>query len=370
MPAVSPRVQALLARRPVLDAHVDAIGFAADLGHDLAERCPGQFDLVRGAEAGLGAWVVVAWPDPAHHLHRSFDRAAEMLAATHDLARRRPDHFRVVGNAAELASARADGVVAGIPGIEGGHAIEEDLAKLEWFHARGLRVMTLVWNNHLSWIRSCQDGAGADVPPGLSPFGREVVRHMNQLGVVVDLSHAGERSFFDALETSTRPVIASHSGCRALHDHPRNLTDAQLRALASRGGVVGIVFHAGFLDADARAEQSRVRASDEWPGEDDGRPPMERFLVQQRLMRERARPVPASRLVEHVLHAIEVAGIDHVGLGSDYDGIEAGPEGMEDCHGYAVLAQLLADVGLSDEDLVKVLGGNMERVFGVVTAES
>lgn len=365
LPEPSPRVRALLARRPVFDAHVDAIGFAADLGHDLGARTPGQFDLVRAAEGGLGAWVVVCWPDPALHLAHSFERAGAMLAAAHALERAHPARFRLVGNGAELDAARSAGAIAGIAGIEGGHALEESLAKLEWFFERGLRVLTLVWNNHLSWVRSCQPGAGADVPAGLSAFGREVVRRMNALGVVVDLSHAGVRSFHDALEESTRPVLASHSGCSALHDHPRNLTDEALRALAQQGGVVGIVFHPGFLDAAARAEEARVRKLPEYVAlEGEG---MARFLGQQHLMRSHAAPLAAARLVEHVEHAVEIAGIDHVGLGSDYDGIERTPVGLEDARGYAVLAELLARRGFGDEDLAKILGGNVERVFRAAT---
>jgi membrane dipeptidase len=367
-PQISPRVRALLARRPVFDSHVDSIGFAADLGHDLARGAPGQFDLERAAEAGLGAWVVVCWPDPAHHLERSFARAAEMFAAAHALAERHPERFRLAGNGAELDSARADGAIAGILGIEGGHALEESLEKLEWFFARGLRCLTLVWNNHLSWIRSCQAGAGAGVPEGLSSFGREVVRRMNALGIVVDLSHAGERAFRDALETSTKPVIASHSGCRALHDHPRNLTDGELRALAAHGGVAGIVFHPGFLDAQARAEEARVRALPEYTGIAETHPAA-RFLAQQRVMRAMAAPLPAGRLVDHVVHAVRIAGIDHVGLGSDYDGVERGPEWLEDARGYSVLAELLARRGFGDEELAKILGGNMERVFRAAIGE-
>lgn len=365
-PPVSPRVRALLTRRPVFDAHVDAIGLATDLDHDLGQLCPGQFDLVRAARGGLGTWVVVCWPDPQHHLARSFARADEMLDAAHALGARHPRRFRLVGNGAELSRAHADGVIAGIAGIEGGHALEGSLAKLEHFFTRGLRVLTLVWNNHLAWIRSCQDGAGAGVPEGLSEFGREVVRRMNTLGVVVDLSHAGEHSFFDALDTSARPVIASHSGCRALHDHPRNLSDDQLRALAGRGGVVGIVFHPVFLDQDARVEQARVRRLAEFVELSEANPAA-RFLAQQRVMRARAEPFAAERLVDHVVHAIHVAGIEHVGLGSDYDGIERGPEWLEDAGGYPVLAELLTKRGFGDEEILMVLGGNMERVFREVT---
>jgi membrane dipeptidase len=367
-PDLSPEVADLIRERPVFDAHADAIARAVDLGDDLGVRSDrGHLDLVRGAEGGLGAWVVVAWVDPDRFLERSFERANAMIDAAHALAERHPDRFRIVRDGAELAAARAGGQTAGILGIEGGHAIEEDLDKLRAFHARGLRVMTLVWNNHLPWIRSCQDGAGPEVPEGLSPFGREVVGAMNELGIVVDLSHAGERSFDDALETTTHPVIASHSGCKALHDHPRNLTDTQLRALAGNGGVVGIVFHPGFLDAEARAEEVRVRrtpAYTELDREDPGR----LFVEQQRVMRATARPMPAARLIDHVVHAVEIAGIDHVGIGSDYDGFERGPEWMEDATGYGVLAELLVRRGFGVGDVRKVLAGNMERVFGEVTA--
>lgn len=337
-----------------------------DLGHDLGERGPGQLDLVRGREGGLGAVVLVCWVDPSFLPDGSFDRAAALLSTAHDLAQRHPERLRLVRDGDELAAARRAGVTAGIPGIEGGHAIEESLDKLRWFHARGLRVLTLVWNNHLTWIRSCQDGAGPEVPAGLSAFGREVVREMNRLGMVVDLSHAGERSFYDALEETSRPVFASHSGCAALHSHPRNLTDDQLRALRDNGGVVGIVFHPGFLDADAQKEEARIRSTDAYralqgPG-DTGL-----YLAQSEHLQTHARPLPAARVADHVVHAVEVAGIDHVGVGSDFDGIQRGPEGLEDASTYGRLAELLLQRGFAAAEVRKVLGGNMERVFSAAT---
>ncbi len=372
-PVWSDGVRELLARRPVFDAHCDAIARAVDLGDDLAERTTsGHFDCVRGAEGGLGAWVVVAWVDPARDLERSFDRASEMFAAAHDLAARRPDRFRIVGNAEELSAAHDARVVAGIPGIEGGHAIEGSIDKLHWFFERGLRVMTLVWNNHLPWIRSCDGGAGADIPIGLSEFGRRVVAELNQLGIVVDLSHAGERSFYDALDATSKPPIASHSGCMALHEHPRNLTDDQLRALAQHDGVAGIVFHPGFLDADARREEMRVRTTNAYTSIDmsGNREQAARgFLEQQRVMQRDARPMPASRLVEHIAHAVDVAGIDHVGIGSDYDGIQRTPQWLESASSYGTLAELLVRRGFTLTDVEKVLGGNMRRVFETVTGK-
>ena len=308
----------------------------------------------------------MSWVDPELHAERPFARAAAMMKAAHDLAARHPELYRLVGNPAEIRAAHADGCVAGILGIEGGHALEGDLDKLHWLFDRGLRVLTLVWNNHLPWIRSCQDGAGPEVPPGLSEFGRQILVELNWLGVVIDLSHAGTVSFYDALEASAEPVIASHSGCHALHDHPRNLTDDQLRHLAQAGGVVGIVFHPGFLDAEARAEEARVRASEAYRGlrNDD---PARLFLEQQAVMQRDAAPLALESVVRHVVHAVEVAGIDHVGLGSDYDGIERTPAGLEDASCYGRLAEALFARGFDRRDVRKVLGGNMQRVFERVT---
>ncbi len=359
----------------VFDAHTDSLQRALDLGHDLGRRGPGHLDLVRAAEGGVFALVLVCWIDPSFLETAGpenpdglgpFQRAHALLREAHLLAERHPHRMVLVGNGRELADSRARGLIAGIPGIEGGHAIEEDLRKLGRFFEGGLRVMTLVWNNHLSWIRSCQPDAGSGIPVGLSQFGREVVREMNRLGIVVDLSHAGERAFLDALETSEKPVIASHSGCHALFDHPRNLTDAQLHALAERDGVVGIVFHPGFLDADAKAEETRVRESAAYLAVRGGTE-TERMLLQSAVMQREARPMPADRLVEHVVHAVEVAGVRHVGIGSDFDGIQRGPDDLEDASRYPVLAQKLAERGFSEDDVRLVMGENMARVFDEVT---
>ena len=356
------RVAALLAREPVFDAHMDALQRAVDLGHDLGQRTPGHFDLVRAREGGLGSVVFVCWVDPDYLPDGARARAEALLEAAHDLARRHGDRLLLVRTGDDLASARDSGRIAGIPGIEGGHAIEQDLGALEAFWERGLRVMTLVWNNHLSWIRSCQAGAGPDVPEGLSEFGRSVVRRMNDLGMVVDLSHAGVRSFYDALETSTHPVMASHSGCHALHDHPRNLNDEQLRALADNDGVVGIVFHPGFLDAGARAEEQRVRESEAYIRA-VGANPTDTFLRQSAVMQREAAPMALERLVDHVEHALEVAGPDHVGLGSDFDGIERGPAGLGDASGYPRLAAAMLARGFDESTVRGVMGGNMRSLF-------
>lgn len=368
-PSDGAELDRLIAEHPLFDAHVDALQRQLDLGHDLGVAGPGQFDLARGRAAGLGAVVLVCWCDPGYiepARGGAFARTRALLEQAHVLARRHSQTVLLAGNGDDVERARAGGRIACIPGIEGGHSIEQSLEKLEWFFERGVRVLTLVWNNHLPWIRSCQDGAGPDVPAGLDAFGRRVVARMNELGMLVDLSHAGERSFYDTLECSSAPVIASHSGCKALHDHPRNLTDAQLRALAARGGVVGIVFHPGFLDAAAREEEARVRASAAYKALGSG-DDTRTFLRQSELMQREARPLSIERALDHVCHAARVAGVEHVGVGSDYDGILRGPQGLEHAGCYANLAAGLLRRGFGAEDARKILGGNMRRAFARAT---
>jgi membrane dipeptidase len=365
-PPPGPLVRALLEERPVFDAHTDSIGRALDLGHDLAVLGPGQLDFERGRRGGLGAVVLACWVDPEAYAPRFHERAVAMVGAVQEVARRAPDRVRQVGNGEALAAARSAGVIAAIAGIEGGHAIEGSLEKLTHLFDGGVRVLTLVWDNHLEWVRSCREGAGAGVPRGLSDFGREVVRRAGELGIVVDLSHAGERSFLDALETTDAPPIASHSGCKARYDHPRNLSDTALRRLAERDGVVGILFYPGFLDAAAFEATARVLRSDRYR-DIRGENPAHVFLEQQEVVREAAGPFAIEPLLDHLEHAVEVAGIDHVGIGSDFDGILSAPHGLEDASGYGVLGELLRRRGFDREGLRKILGGNMERVFAQVT---
>jgi len=364
-----PCLAALMARHPVFDAHVDSLQRALDLGHDLGLETPGHLDLVSGRRGGLGAVVFVSWVDPAQmgaDGSGARARTTRLLAEFHALAERHPDQVQWAGNGERLAAAREAGCVAGIPGIEGGHSIEESLEALEWFFERGVRVMTLVWNNHLSWVRSCRGGAGPEVPEGLSDFGRDVVRRMNELGMLVDLSHAGRRAFQDTLETSSVPVIASHSGCSALNDHPRNLDDDQLRALRDAGGVVGIVFCTPFLDAEAARAEDVARKS---PGFQalEAENPTALFLAQGDYLQTHVPPLPLERVLDHVLHAVEIAGVEHVGLGSDYDGIQARPAGLEDASCYGNLAAGLLRRGLTEREVSAVMGGNMERVFRMAT---
>lgn len=371
----------LCAEHPVFDAHQDSLLRALDLGHDLGvapgpeppHGVRGHFDLERARAGGLGSAVFVSWCEPSflsspdrHGEGGALRRTRQLLAEFHALLERHPAKIAFAGNGPARRRIRGEGRIAGIPGIEGGHSIEESIGALEWFFERGVRMMTLVWNNHLRWIRSCRGGAGPEVPKGLSSFGRGVVRRMNELGMVVDLSHAGERSFYDTLETSSRPVVASHSGCASLHDHPRNLTDEQLRALRDQGGVVGIVFCVPFLDGDARQEDTRIRESEAYRGIRTENATA-RFFHQGEHLQAQALPLPIDRVVDHIAHAVEVAGIEHVGIGSDFDGIQRRPLGLEDARGYPALAECMLKRGFDAGEVRAILGGNMERVFDRVT---
>ncbi|MHC4262208.1 MAG: dipeptidase [Planctomycetota bacterium] len=351
-----------IAEDAAFDAHMDALQRAVDLEHDLGTRTPGHFDLVRAREGGLGAVVLVCWIDPATLPDGAADRARALIAAAHALEERHPEALLLVREAEDLSRSRQSGRIAGLIGIEGGHAIENDLRTLEEFATDGLRVMTLCWNNHLEWIRSCQPDAPAGTPDGLSDFGRDVVRKMNELGVVVDLSHASERALFDTLEVTNVPVIASHSGCTAVYDHRRNLSDDGLRALADNGGVVGVVLHPGFLDAEADADERRLRQEDGYRALRQSNPTAQ-HLAQSEWMAERAAPLSVERWVDHVEHACEIAGPLHVGIGTDFDGIERSVAGVPDARGYRCLARALFERGFDEATVRGVLGGNMQRVF-------
>lgn len=352
---------------PVFDAHCDALQRATDLGHDLGRRTRGHFDLPRARAGGLAATVLVCWCEPPW-IARGGARARTqaLLAAGHKLLANHPRDAAWFGDSIGLAAARAAGRLAITFGIEGGHSIENSLLCLEQFFHQGVRVMTLVWNNHLDWIRSCQKGAGPSVPSGLSSFGRSVVRRMNELGMLVDLSHAGERSFYDALCASSAPVIASHSGCSHLHAHPRNLSDDQLRALAAQGGVMGIVFCPPFLDEEAARAEARLRRSAEYRAL-QAESPSARFLLQAEWLMANAPPLPASVVLDHLCHAVSVAGLQSVGIGTDFDGIERTPAGLEDASTLPYLAAALLARGFSGPEIEQLLFHNLARVFEQAT---
>jgi membrane dipeptidase len=356
----------------VVDGHADTIGRALDDGEDLGlETGKGHLDLPRMFRGGLDAQFMSCFVEPKYlHRKEAAKRAFRMIDAVKQWAAKYPDRLAIARTAADVRRAAAAKKVCGILCIEGGHAIEEDLGLLRSFFELGVRYMTLTWNNSLSWAEAARDpGKGK----GLTDFGRDVVREMNRLGMLVDLSHVHENTFWDAIATTNTPVIASHSCARALCDHVRNLKDDQLRALAKNGGVVGVNFYSGFLSqtffdrkkkADLADDEERARAREK---HQDDPAAMDRALKEisrtyDRSEFEMERP-PLDLLIDHIEHIAKVAGIDHVGLGSDFDGVTALPEGVQDCSDLPNLTRRLLERGFSETDVRKVLGENFLRVM-------
>ena len=378
LPDVSDRAWRVYREAWVVDTHNDMPDKIVE-GYDPDVRHPAGFgdgeghtDLPRLRESGLHAVFLSAWVDADYATttpDSSFERAMLYVDSIHAFVRRHPDHLLSATTAAEVRQARELGKVAVLIGVEGGHAIEGSLDHLRTLHARGVRYLTLTWNNGNAWAGS-SIGVGGTRTGGLTAFGREVIAEMNRLGMLVDLSHVSEATFFDAVQASRAPVIASHSSARALADHPRNLTDAQLRAIARNGGVVNINFFSRFIhaanarardaiEAETAAELSRRLAA---PGVDSAA--VERDIARERRQRVAALPpVPLSVLIDHFDHVARVAGADHVGIGSDFDGVSGLPEGMEDVTRLPRIAEGLLARGWSEADVKKMLGGNMMRVM-------
>jgi membrane dipeptidase len=375
-PEVSSRALRVYRDAVVIDTHNDMPSrileddYDPDVRHHAGfGRTEGHTDLPRLIESGLTAQFMSAWVDApyASRPGASFERAMQHVTTIHGWVDRHPDRLLFATTAADVRRAKREGKIAILIGVEGGHAIESSLDRLRDLHARGVRYLTLTWNNGVPWAGSSlgEDGTRTG---GLTAFGRDVVREMNRLGMLVDLSHVSDSTFYDALAVSTVPVIASHSSARALSDFPRNLSDDQLRAIARNGGVVNVNFFSRFLDSQYRARAEAVDAEIAaarralGPGPDSA-------AASARLSARRASllaalpQTPFSVLIDHVDHVARVAGVDHVGLGSDFDGVSALPLGIEDVTRLPRIAQGLLDRGYSESDVTKILGGNMLRVM-------
>lgn len=339
-PGVSAEAMRIYDEAIVIDAHNDLFTRVLDSQYDPSTRhtaAAGHTDLPRLIESGITAQWMAAWVDAPYAQATpgaSYARALTYLDTIARWVARHPGDLIAATTAADVRRAKHEGKVAILVGVEGGHAIEGSLDHLRELHRRGARYLTLTWNNGNAWAGSSV-GVDATRTGGLTPFGGEVVREMNRLGMLIDVSHVSEATFADVLAASSAPVIASHSSARALADHLRNLTDAQLRALADHGGVACINFYSRFL-------------ADDYP---TPAPPG-------------VAPLPLSVLIDHIDHVASVAGIDHVGLGSDFDGISAVPDQMEDVTAMPRIAQALLDRGYAGDAIARVLGGNVLRIMG------
>src|ERR1017187_7988374 len=365
------RVERLLERAVVIDLHDDTTQMILDEGYNLGEKHDyGQVDIPRMRAGHVSGLFLSLWTDSDRYTPtESIRRTLQQIDAVCREISRHPGDLEMATSAAEILAARKRGHIAMLMGLEGGIAIDSDLSVLRSYAALGVRYLTLTHTNHTPWADS---SSLAGTHNGLTDFGRQVVREMNRLGMMVDISHVSDKTFFDALDASAAPVIASHSSCRALASAPRNMTDDMLRALAKKGGVVHINYYEGFLDdgfagreTALKAEQAEQNAIDDRTpkfGDRSQNGPAVRKINAQRIAK--LGRLPLSRLLDHFEHAVKVAGVDHVGLGSDFDGADdMFPEGMEDISKTPNLVRGLMERGFSDEDILKILGGNTLRVM-------
>jgi membrane dipeptidase len=353
----------------VIDTHNDITSPMVDEDYDIGTPSTGKYhtDIARMKAGGLTAEFFSIYVDKSYVADGgSARRALDMIDMVYRAVERHPRDFLFSTSAADIRRAKREGRIAALMGIEGGHAIENSLSALRDFYRLGIRYMTLTHNNTNDWADSSRDEARHN---GLTEFGKEVVREMNRLGMLVDVSHVSDKTMSDVLDISKAPIIASHSSARALNDHPRNISDDLLRRIAANGGVVMVNFYPGFLDrqyaAAAKARTDRLKPQLDALAEQfkNNRKQLEAETKKV----EDANPLPPSPplsvLIDHIDHIRKVAGIDHVGLGSDFDGVPSLPLDMQDVSALPNITYELLRRGYSEKDIRKVLGENFMRVF-------
>ena len=361
----------------IVDTHADTPQRFLDQDFDIGSTDPkdiGHISLDKAKKGNLGAEFFSIWVDPETNQGNFAKHTFDLIDSVYTQAARHPDRMMMAFSPADIERAHREHKLAALMGIEGGHSIENDIHLLRDYYRLGVRYMTLSWSNTNEWADSSGDIDDPKVQHhnGLTEFGKQVVQEMNRLGMMVDISHVADKTFWDAIATTKAPVIASHSSARALVDAPRNMTDDMLKAVTKNGGVVQVNFFNGFDDADFRKameaqQKDQVAATQKYLDQlkAEGKPVnyVEVDRIEREWMAKIPRP-PLKSLIDHIDHIAKVAGIDHVGLGSDFDGVSgATPEGIDSAADLPKITQALLDRGYSAEDIRKILGGNLLRVF-------
>jgi membrane dipeptidase len=356
-----------------VDMHADTVQFIIDEGADINRRLTTtHLDALRMKEGGLDAQFFSIWVEPQYFGvggQSAIKRADAQIAAVRALAENHPETWVMATTAADVRRIAGEGKLAALLGLEGGYAIDERLENVERYYRMGVRYMSPAWSVSLSWAGSSGDAVGQS--RGLNDFGRRVVGEMNRLGIMVDVSHVSDKTFWDIIETSTKPVIATHSNARSIANVPRNLEDEQIRAIARTGGVVSVVFYPAFVEPGWQQQKERVDKEigplvEEASRAARGTPPQKKIArdrVRQREYARRLPPVPLARVVDHIDYIVRLVGVEHVGLGSDFDGIQALPQGLSSVAELPNITGELLRRGYTAADIEKILGGNILRVM-------
>ena len=369
--AVAQRARKIHFKSILIDTHNDIPEKALDKGISFDQSLKGKThsDLARMKEGGVDAQFFSIWcdghePDPYAMANREMDT---VMAWTH----RNPDKMEQAFTTEDIIRISKQKKLAVLFGVEGGHMMENDLSKLDTFYKRGARYMTLTWNNSTSWATSALDEttkADSLTHKGLTDFGKQIVKRMNELGMLVDLSHVGEQTFWDAIATTTKPVLVSHSSVYTLCPHRRNLKDEQIKAVARNGGVIHLNFYSGFLDStfEARSDAFTARHKMEMDSlkKINPEPYFREFYLFEKYSDEvRGLRPPFSLLFDHLDYIVRLVGVDHVGLGSDFDGVNSLPAGLDGVEDFPKITAELIKRGYRKKEIRKILGGNLLRVF-------
>jgi membrane dipeptidase len=355
----------------VVDTHNDIISTAIENGYSFDENLKGKTysDLKRMKEGGIDVQVFSVWCDGKQT--NPFAFANRQIDTLYAWANLNPAKMMIVKTPQQLTQAVKQHKLAAMMGVEGGHMIENNLSNLDSLFKRGVRYMTLTWNNSNPWATSAMEETHDSLlhqQKGLNEFGKQVVKRMNELGMMVDLSHVGEQTFWDAINTTSKPVIVSHSCAYSLCPVFRNLKDDQIKAIGRNGGVINMNFYSGFVDSNFEKRNTAFMAGHkaEFDSLEKAREP--EFFAQVYLYSkyknesESMRP-PLSMLLDHLDYIVNLIGVDHVGLGSDFDGITSSPQQLDEVNDFPLITQELIERGYSKKDINKILGGNFIRVF-------
>lgn len=357
----------------VVDTHNDVLSEATlkglDIGGDLTGKA--MSDLARWNKGGVDVQVFSIFCDDRFGVGSAFNQAKREIDSLYAIAARNPDRMEIVTNTAGIEHAVKHHKLAAMMGVEGGHMIEDDMEKLDSFYRLGVRYMTLTWNNSTPWATSAFEETAHTwtvTPYGLTEKGKAIVRRMNQLGMLVDLSHVGEKTFWDAIHTTSKPIICSHSSVYAICPVPRNLKDDQIKAVGANGGVIQVNFYSGFLDSNYAPRVTRFLQRHKTELDSMTKANAPQYAVNEYMSKKYPQEAdslraPLSLLIDHIDYIVKLIGPDHVGLGSDFDGIESPPQQLDDVSTYPLITRELLKRGYKPADIEKILGGNFIRVL-------
>ncbi|MGO1519996.1 MAG: dipeptidase [Sphingobacterium sp.] len=349
----------------IVDGHNDVIISSILKGRDIGSRLSqGHTDIPRLLEGGLDVQVFAVWSNDKKWEQGAFQHANDQIDTLEKVLNENSDKIELARQHSDIEKINAKGKIAAVIGIEGGNMIEENMDYLEKLHQRGAIYLTLTWNYNLPWVTAAAETKEGEQAQGLSAHGKSIIRKMNELGMMIDLSHSSKQTFYDVLEISSKPVLVSHSNAAALTPHFRNLDDAQLAALKKNGGVIGVNFYSDFLDSGyaqrVKELSLKTQATAQVGKEEPSIGELYRLLSPAD---QHQANTPLEQLLRHIDYLVNQVGIDHVAIGSDFDGIESPPQGLEDVSKFPLLTKALLERGYSQVEVAKIMGENFLRIW-------